>query len=137
MDAARDAGERDFVMQMRRCGDRHRIDAFGDQFVEVCEGAAARQFGCARSMRRQRIDDSDQGGIRQTGQHAGMVAAHDARADDADAKRTFGIGFRTRCGPLGTHIADLNHFAWQERPGVLLARRHTCGECRDVIPDTF
>ena len=34
VDAAGDAGERDFVMQMRRRGDGHGIDAFGEQLVE-------------------------------------------------------------------------------------------------------
>jgi hypothetical protein len=58
-----------------------------------------------------------------------MIAAHHACADDADAKRTFRLGFCARCGPLGTHIFDPNRLSARERPGVLLARRHTCGEC--------
>ena len=107
VDAARDAGQRDLVMKMRRRGDGHRIHAFRDQFVQACEGAAARQFGGARPMRRQRINDPDQRGIRQAGQHTGMIAAHDAGADDADAKRPFRLGFRARCGPFGTHIVSL------------------------------
>ena len=100
---ARDGGERDLVMQMRRRGDGHGIDALGDQFVEALEGAAARQFGGARPVRRQRIDDPDQRRIRQAGQHAGMVAAHHAGADDADAQRLFRVALSARCGPFGTH----------------------------------
>jgi hypothetical protein len=38
-------------------------------------------------MRRQRIDDSDQRNIRQARQHAGMIGAHNAGADYADAER--------------------------------------------------
>jgi hypothetical protein len=47
---------------------------------------ASRQFGGARPMRRQRIDNPDQRGIRQAGEHTGVIAAHDAGADDADAQ---------------------------------------------------
>ena len=59
MDIARDAGERDLVMQMGGRGDRHRVDALGDQFVEAGKGAAADQLGRARAMFRQRIDNAD------------------------------------------------------------------------------
>ena len=58
------------------------------------------------AMLRQRIDDPDQRRIGQAGQHAGMIAAHDACADDADAKRAFRVGFHARCGPFGTHIVN-------------------------------
>ena len=53
VNVARDAGERDLVMQMGRRGDGHGIDALRDQFIEACEGAAADQLGRARAMRRQ------------------------------------------------------------------------------------
>ena len=86
MDVARDAGERDLVMQMGRRRDGDGVDAFGEQFVEVGERAAAGQRGGARAVLRQRIDDADQRHIGQTGQHAGMVGAHHARADHADAQ---------------------------------------------------
>jgi hypothetical protein len=109
VNVARDAGERDLVMKVRRRRDGHRVHTFGDQFVESCEGAAARQFRGARPMRRQRIDHPDQCRIRQAGQHPGMVAAHDAGANDADAKRTFRVGFNVRCGPFGIHIVSLGH----------------------------
>src|SRR2546430_531340 len=33
-------------------------------------------------------------------QHARMVAAHHACADDAHAQRTLGVGLRAQCGPL-------------------------------------
>ncbi len=103
MNVVRDAGQRDLVMQMRRCGDGDGVDAFRDQFVDAREGAAADQFGSPRPMFGQRIDDSDQYCIGQASQHAGMIAAHDAGADDPDAKRAFGIGFHTGCGTFGNH----------------------------------
>ena len=97
---ARDAGERDLVMQVRRRCDGHGIDAFGDQFVQAVEGAAAGELGRARAMRRRGIDDADQDDIGQAGQHARMIAAHHAGADDADAKRAFGVGFPPDADPL-------------------------------------
>ena len=96
MNVAGDAGERDLVMKMRGGCDRHRIDALGQQFVEVRKGAAADELGSARAMLRQRIDDADKGGVRQTRQHAGMIGAHDAGADHADAKRRWRIRVRLR-----------------------------------------
>ena len=92
--------ERDLVMQMRRRGNRHGIDAFSDQFIEACEGTAARKLGGARAMRRQRIDDPDQRGVGQPGQHPGVIAAHDAGADHADAQRAFWLGLQTRRRPF-------------------------------------
>ena len=89
-------------------------------------------------MRRQRINDSDQRYIRQTGQHAGMIAAHDARADHANAKRTLRLGFHARRGPSGIHMIDPTHPRTPRiSPVALLARRHTCGECPEAIRDTF
>ena len=100
MDVARDAGERDLVMKMGRRRDRHGIDALREQLIEVCESAAADQLGGARPMLRQRIDDADQRDVGQARQHAGMVAAHHARADNAHAQCALDAGLRARCGPL-------------------------------------
>ena len=80
----------------------------------------------------QGIDNADQSDVRQTRQHARMVAAHHAGADDADAKRVFRPGFRTRPELLGTHFIDPDQIK-RETPRRFLARRHTCGECRDDI----
>ena len=102
VDAAGDAGERDLVMQVRRRGDGHGIDAFGEQFVQAGEGAAAGQFGGAGTMLGQGIDDPDQRDVRQPGQNARMVGAHDACADDADPKRAFCVGFMPDADPLDT-----------------------------------
>ncbi len=101
---AGDAGERDLMMKVGRRGDGHGIDTFRDQLVQARETAAAGQVVSAGPVRRQRIDDTDQRRIRQTGQHAGMVAAHHACADNPDAKRTFRLAHRARIKPLGTHI---------------------------------
>ena len=90
-------------MQMGRRRDGDGVDALVEQFVELGERAAADQRGGARAVFRQRIDDADQRHPGQTGQHAGMVAAHHARADHADAQAAVGIGLRVRCGPFGTH----------------------------------
>jgi hypothetical protein len=135
VNVAREAGQRDLVMQMRRRGNGDGVKAFGDQRIQILERAAARQFGRAGPVRRQRIDDPDQRGIRQAGQHAGMIGTHHTRPDHPDAQRAFGIGLRGRSGFSGTHIFNLGIPA--NIPVVLLARRHKCGECCEPIPDTF
>ena len=100
MDVACDAGERDFMMKMGRRRDRHGIDALRKQLIEIGERAAADQLDGARPVLRQRIDDADQRNIGQPRQHAGMIAAHDARADNAHAQCMLGAGACARCGPL-------------------------------------
>ena len=140
MDVARDAGERDLVMQMGGRCDRDGIDALGQQFFEGFESAAAGEFGGARAVFRQRIDDADQRDAGQARQHAGMVAAHHAGTDHADAQFARGAGLRVRSGPFGTHIVDPNRTHYPRsivRPGGSLARRHKCGECHPSYPDTF
>ena len=119
MDVARDAGERDLVMKMGRRRDGHGIDAFGEQFVEICEGTAAGQLGGARAMLGQRIDDPDQRDVGQAGQHAGMIAAHDACADHADAQCAVDVGLRARSRLFGTHIVDPNRLCGTNVPAVL------------------
>jgi hypothetical protein len=54
-------------------------------------------------MLRQWIDDADQRGIGQTGQHTRMVAAHDAGADYANAKRRFCLGLLANPRLPGNH----------------------------------
>ena len=46
------------------------------------------------ALLRVRIDDTDELHARQIGKHAGMVAAHDADADDADAQNPIRTTFR-------------------------------------------
>jgi hypothetical protein len=87
MNVARDAGKRDLVMKMRRCGHRDGVDAFGDQFIEARESAAIGKVHDPCPVRRQGLDDPDQADIGQTPEHARMIAAHYACTDDADAKR--------------------------------------------------
>ena len=73
-------------MQMRRRGDGHGIDAFGEQFARGVSKARQPASSVARARcSGKRIDDPDQGGIRQSPQHARMVGAHHARADNADS----------------------------------------------------
>lgn len=100
------AMERDLVMQMGGSCDRHRIDALGKQLIEGFEGAAADQVDGAGAVFRQRINDADQHDAGQSGQHAGMVAAHHAGSDHADAQGAADIGLRAGCGHFCIHIVD-------------------------------
>ena len=65
MDAARDAGQRDVVMQMGRRGDGHRIDAELEQRVDIVDTPGSRARG-SRSSRccAIRIGDADQLDVR-------------------------------------------------------------------------
>ena len=67
-------------MKMGRRRDGQGIDAFGEQFIELFECGAAGELGSARAVLGQRIDNSNQRDVRQSGQYAGMIAAHDACA---------------------------------------------------------
>ena len=84
---AGDARKRDLMMKMRRRGNGDRMDTLRDQLIKTGECPAADQLGRAGPMRRQGIDNSDQFDAGQASQHAGMIAAHDAGANDADPKR--------------------------------------------------
>ena len=101
-----DAGERDLVMEVGRGGNGDGVDAFGEQFVQACEGAAAGQIRGTGPMRLQWIDDANQRNIRQARQDAGMVGAHDACADHANAQRVYCVGLCARCP--GIHMIDPN-----------------------------
>jgi len=138
VDVARDAGQRNLVMEMGRCRDGDGVDALVEQFVELGERAASDERGGARAVFRQRIDDADQRHPGQTGQHAGMVAAHYASADHADTQAACCVGLRLRCGPFGTHdLSTPNRFCAGTIPGGSLARRHRCGERDRPFLDTF
>jgi hypothetical protein len=49
-------------------------------------------------MRRQGIDNPDQIDVRQARQDPGVIAAHDAGADNADAQRAFRLDLEAGCG---------------------------------------
>ena len=86
VDVARDAGERDLMMEMGGCRDRHGIDAFIEQLIEVFERAAADEIDRARAVLRQRIDDADERHVGQARQYPGVVAAHDAGAGSSPTR---------------------------------------------------
>jgi hypothetical protein len=91
MDAARDAGQSDVVMQVRgRCncdGIHFKIE----QFVDVSNRGAAERARNEFSLLEIWVGDADKFGARQAGKHPGMIATHDADADHADTQR------RLRC----------------------------------------
>ena len=88
--------ERDLVMQMRRRRDGDGVDAELEQRVEVGDRRAAEHAGrrgraaADPDRRRRRVH------ARQSGEHAGVVGAHDADADDADAQRLSALSFTAR-----------------------------------------
>ena len=100
VDLARDAGERDLVMQMGWGRDRDGVDAFGEQLLQRVEGRAIRELGDARAMRLQRIDHAGEADAGQAREHARMIAAHHAGAHHADAKRALRLGFPPDPAPL-------------------------------------
>ena len=59
-----------------------------EQFVDVGDGGAAERARDEIGLLAVGIGDGDQFGPRQAGQHARMVAAHDADADHADTQRS-------------------------------------------------
>ena len=86
------------MVQMGRRRDGDGIDAFRDQLVELGEGAAIGKFRRPRPMRRQGIDNPDQIDVRQARQDPGVIAAHDAGADNPDAQRAFRLDLEARSG---------------------------------------
>jgi hypothetical protein len=66
-------------------------------------------------MRRHRVDGPNQLDARQAGQHTGVIAAHHAGTNDADAKSALRHGLHAGCGPFGTHY---------HRPQIDSAREH-------------
>ena len=93
VDAARDAGERDVVMQMGRRRDGDGIDLEIEQFIDVGDGGAAEGAGDEFGLLAVGIGDADEFGPRQPREHPGMIAAHHADADDADTQRRPRIRF--------------------------------------------
>ena len=93
VDAARDAGERDVVMQMGRRRDGDGIDLEVEQFIDIGDGGAAEGAGDEFSLLAVGIGDADEFGARQPRQHSGMIAAHHADANHADTQRRLRIRF--------------------------------------------
>src|ERR1700733_5433850 len=161
MNVAGNAGQRDLVMKMRGGCDRHGIDALGEQIVEICKSAAADELSGACAMFGQGVDDAAKRCVRQPRQHAGMIGAHDASADYADAKCRLRISLRLRISVVMRRDHFCNHvtgpqirrirFNPQKHTFTLparhcqkiappkrdlrrgsLARRHRCGEWPEV-----
>ena len=80
-------------MQMGRRRDGDGIDLEVEQFVDIGDGGAAERAGDEFGLLAVGIGDADQFGARQPGEHAGMIAAHDADADHADTQRMLRIRF--------------------------------------------
>ena len=89
-----DAVQRDVLMQVGRRRDRDGVDAVGDQPVDSGKGPAADGIRDPLPTFRIGIDDADQSCARQVGKYAGVVAAHNADADHADAENPVRASFR-------------------------------------------
>jgi hypothetical protein len=83
--AGRDAIQSNGIVQMGRCRDGHRVDAGGEQFLVPADRFRAEQLGDAPGHVPVRIGQCDELDARELGQHTGMVRAHHADADHADA----------------------------------------------------
>jgi hypothetical protein len=87
VDAARDAGQGDVVMQMGGRRDGDGVDAEREQPFDIGDCAAAEHARDKIGLPAVGIGDGNELGARQPGKHARMVAAHDADADHADTQR--------------------------------------------------
>ena len=81
-------------MQMGGRRDRDGIDAGRDQRLDLGEAVAADGVRHQVALLGVGIGDADELHARQIGEHAGMVAAHDADADHADAQNPVRASFR-------------------------------------------
>ena len=88
MDAARHAGQSDLVMQLGRRSNSDRIYFEIEQRVDAGDSGAAQRARDEFGLLDIRIRHANEFGARQAGQHARMIAAHDADADHADTQRT-------------------------------------------------
>ena len=87
VNAARDAFERQFVMQVGGRGDGDRIEPRPEQIVDMIDRGSAENAGDQFALLRARIGDADQFHIGQGCKDARMIGAHDPGADNADAHR--------------------------------------------------
>ncbi len=88
MDATLNAGQRDIAMKVGGRRDGDCIDIALDQFVDVGNSNAAQGTGDKFGLLAIRISDTDKFGAGQAGEDTGVIAAHDANADDSHAQRT-------------------------------------------------
>ncbi len=92
--AALDAGERDGAMEVRRCRDRHRIDAAVEQFLDGAHRRASERGadeGGLLAVGIAHAGEADAGHFRE---HARMVRTHDANTNDADPQVRARVAFR-------------------------------------------
>jgi hypothetical protein len=80
---APDAGERQFLMEMRGCSDGHGIDAGRKQCVDIGKPSTTEHAGDEIALLAVGIYDAYELHARKVGENAGMVAAHDANAHHA------------------------------------------------------
>jgi hypothetical protein len=84
MRAVLDADEGEVPVQVGRGRDGHRIDAFGKQRLDAAECGTAHRRRYEVALLAVGIRDAHELDPWHVGKDAGMVAAHDAYADDAD-----------------------------------------------------
>ena len=87
MNAARNALQREVVMQMRRRRDCNRVDAGPQQSVDVIQCGTAEVSRHDVALLAVRVGDSNEVHARNIRQHTSMIAAHDADANDANLQR--------------------------------------------------
>jgi hypothetical protein len=114
VDAARDAGERDLMVHVGGRRDGDGIEAGVEQRREIRNLRATQRLRHRARLGAVGIGDADELDAGKLGQHAGMIAAHDADADHPDAQPACGVALRS-----------LPHLA--PAPQVCVAvRRPTC-----------
>jgi hypothetical protein len=85
MHATLDAGERDLTVQMGRRRDRYRINAVVEQFLDTSYGRTTERLPDEFRLCLIRVGNSRELDARKLGQDPGVVRAHDADADNANA----------------------------------------------------
>src|SRR6185312_13866836 len=91
VDAARDAAQRDFLVEMGRCGNGDGVDVARQQFVDVSDGVASKRAGDEIDLLAIGVGNANQFGSGQAGEDPRMVASHDADSDDTHTQRTLRI----------------------------------------------
>ena len=74
-------------MQMGGRRNAHGIDAQRQEPVQIVDGRSVERAGDEPRLLPVRVGDADKLNPRESRKNAGMVAAHDADADDSDAQR--------------------------------------------------
>jgi hypothetical protein len=85
VDAASGTIDRDVAMQMRRRGDGYRVNALTHQVCGVPECSAAQRASNLIAAVTIGVGDADQPYSWKFRQNPGVITAHDADADHADA----------------------------------------------------